>query len=112
MKKDLIQYPDFAKLDIRVGEVKECKPVEKSKKLLELTVDFGEDYGVTSILSGIAEYYKPEDISGKKFAFIANLEPRPMMGKVSNGMIMAADHEGKAVVIPLDPALPNGTIVR
>lgn len=112
MKKPTITYDDFAKLDIRIGEVKEVKPVEKSEKLLELTVDFGEDYGQVTILSGIAKFYTPEELTGKKFPFIANLEPRKMMGKESNGMIMAADVAEKALLIPVDESAPNGSVLR
>ncbi len=112
MKKELIQYPDFLKLDIRVGEVKSAEALEKSKKLILLIVDFGEDYGTVEILSGIAEFYTPELLIGNKYMFLANLDPKPMMGKVSNGMILAADYEEKAVLLPLDKSIPNGTIIR
>ncbi|NTU74161.1 hypothetical protein HGB07_08550 [Candidatus Roizmanbacteria bacterium] len=112
MKKSLITYDDFDKLDIRIGEIKEAAPVEKSTKLLSLMVDFGEDYGVVEILSGIAQYYTPDELVGKKIPFIANLEPRKMMGKFSNGMIMCADTEEKPTLFDIVSGVPNGTIVR
>jgi methionyl-tRNA synthetase len=112
MKKDLIQYPDFQKLDIRIGEVKSAEHLEGSNKLLKLMVDLGPDYGEVQILSGIAKEYEPETLIGKKYPFIANLEPKPMMGTTSNGMICAADVEGKAVLIPVDSSIPNGTLIR
>ncbi len=112
MKKDLIQFADFLKLDFRVGEIKSAEPVEKSKKLLQLQVDLGEDYGVVEILSGIAEYYSPDELIGNKYIFLANLEPKQMMGKTSNGMIFAADHNDKAVLILVDKEVPNGTVLR
>ncbi len=116
MKKPNITYEDFQKLDLRIGEVKDAVNIPKSKKLMRLTVDFGEEYGVVTILTGMAEFYNPDVFTGKKFAFIANLEPRSMMGEVSHGMILAADetHEdtNKPVLIPIDFTVPNGTIVR
>ena len=112
MKKDIIEYADFQKLDIRVGEIKTCEPVKKSKKLFKLLVDFGADYGEVQILSGIAEYYQPEDLIGHKYIFLVNLKPREMMGTSSNGMIFAADQDEKAVLLPISNDIPNGTIIR
>lgn len=112
MKKDTIQYDDFQKLDFRVGEVKTAEPVEKSNKLLALLVDLGPDYGEVEILSGIAKWYTPEDLIGNKYVFLANLEPRAMMGKTSNGMIFAADSGEKAVLIQMNSNLENGTSLR
>ena len=111
MKKDIIQYSDFQKLDLRIGEVKSAVPVEKSTKLLALMVDFGEDYGEVEILSGIAQWYTPEDLVGNKFVFLANLEPRAMMGKTSNGMIIAADAE-KPVLMKIENDIANGAAIR
>jgi methionyl-tRNA synthetase len=90
--KPIIQYDDFAKLDLRVGEVIACVPKEGSEKLLRLTVNFGKE-GNKNILSGIAQWYKPEDLLGKQFIFVFNLAPRRMMGEDSEGMILAADGE-------------------
>ncbi|MEO6508552.1 MAG: tRNA-binding protein [Patescibacteria group bacterium] len=112
MKKDLIQYSDFQKLDIRVGEIKSAQPVEKSTKLLHLMVDFGSDYGEVEILSGIAQWYQPDDLVGNKYLFLANLEPKAMMGKLSNGMIFGADVDEKAILILVSTDLPNGTSIR
>lgn len=112
MKKDTVVYEDFNKVDIRVGEVLEAKAVEKSQKLIQLSVDLGEDYGTVSILTGLLEYYKPEEFVGKKYCFIANLEPRKMMGLQSQGMLMVVDYEQKPLLIELDKNSVNGTIVR
>ena len=90
--KPIIQYDDFAKLDLRVGEVLNCVAKEGSEKLLRLTVDFGKE-GTRNILSGIAQWYKPEELIGKQFIFVLNLAPRRMMGEDSEGMILAADGE-------------------
>lgn len=112
MKKSLIAYPDFQKLDLRVGEILSAIPVEKSRNLLELTVELGEDYGKLNILSGIAKQYSAETLVGKKLLFVANLEPKSMMGKISQGMILVTEDNGIPVVIEVDKNFPNGTIVR
>lgn len=112
MKKALIQYSDFQKLDIRVGEIKSAQHLEKSKKLLQLLVDLGEDYGEVEILSGIAEFYSPEDLIGNKYFFVANLEPKQIMGTLSNGMILAVDNNEKALLISSNKETTNGTVVR
>ena len=105
--KPIITYDDFAKIDLRVGTVIQCVEKEGSEKLLRLTVDFGEE-GTRNILSGIKQWYKPEDLKGKQFVFVFNLAPRKMMGEESQGMILAAD--GKKP-LPLKPRAKakNGT---
>ncbi len=108
MKKDYINYEQFDKLDLRVGEVKTAVNLEKSKKLLLLTVDFGTDYGIVEILAGIALSYTPEQLIGNKYIFIANLEPRPMMGKVSNGMMLAGGEE-IIYLTQVSSSIPSGT---
>lgn len=112
MKKDTITINDFIKIDMRVGEVKQATAVEGSKKLIELTVDLGEDYGTVTVLTGLLQFYSPEEFVGKKLGIIANLEPRPMVGKISQGMIMAIDTEEKPVPLFLDDSYKNGAIIR
>lgn len=112
MKKDHAEFSDFMKLDIRVGLVEKAVPLANSEKLLELTVNFGEDYGVTTILAGLQPFFKPEEFEGKKFLFVANLKPRPMAGSVSNGMILAADGEETPVLIPVPDELKPGSFLR
>lgn len=107
MKKELINYDDFDKLDLRVGEIKNAENLEKSKKLLLLTVDLGEDYGIVEILAGIALSYTPEQLVGNKYIFVANLAPRPMMGKVSNGMMLAGGEETTHLT-QVSADIPNG----
>ncbi len=108
----MIAFPDFDKLDLRVGEVKEAILLEGSKKLITLQVDLGEDYGTVEILSGLAEFYTPEDLIGNKYIVLVNLEPKKMMGKDSNGMILVADDPEKFALVPLDKNLKNGTVIR
>ena len=101
-----IEFEKFLKLDIRVGKVLECENVPKSNKLLRFTLEVGSE--TRQILSGIAKYYKPEDLIGKNLLFIANLPPRKMMGYDSCGMILSAEHDGKLVVTTVDGDIQSG----
>lgn len=87
--KENVSFEDFEKLDIRVGHIKDCQKVKKSKKLLQFTIDDGTGTDRT-ILSGIAAYYEPEQLIGKDVLFVANFAPRKMMGIESQGMILSA----------------------
>ena len=87
--KPTVSFEDFEKLDIRVGLVKACEKIKKSKKLLKFTLDDGSGKDRT-ILSGIAQWYEPEQLVGKRVLFIANFEPRKMLGEESHGMILSA----------------------
>ena len=108
--KEQIQYDDFAKLDLRVGTIVTAEKVQKADKLLKLQVDLG--FETRTIVSGIAEHFKPEEITGKQVVVVANLAPRKMRGIESNGMIlMAEDKTGKLhFVNPID-AIDNGSSV-
>jgi methionyl-tRNA synthetase len=109
--KDVIQYDDFAKMDIRTGTVLTAEKVEKSKKLLKLQVDLG--FETRTILSGIAEHFSPEQVVGKQVVVLANLAPRLMMGTESQGMIlMAEDAEGKLSFVGPSDGWPNGMGVK
>ena len=107
-----IEFNDFMKVELRVAEVKDCEPIKKAKKLLKLTLDDGT--GTDRIVaSGIAKWYKPEDLIGKKIIVVANLKPAVLCGVESNGMILAADvTEEDAKVIFVDKDMPNGARIR
>jgi methionyl-tRNA synthetase len=108
--KPEIVFDDFAKLDIRIGTVTAAEKMEKSNKLLKLTVDSGLD--IRTILSGIAMQYAPENLVGKQVTFIANLAPRKMMGIESEGMIlMAEDNDGKLRLLQPDEVVRPGSTV-
>ena len=93
-----IPFDDFMKLDVRVGKILECTKVPKADKLLQFKIDDG--MGGRTIVSGIAKYYKPEDLVGKEVCFVANFEPRKLKGVESQGMILSAqDADGRLVVI-------------
>lgn len=108
--KPRISFDDFSKLDLRIGKILLCEKKEGSEKLLRLIVDFGEE-GQKKIFSGIAKWYLPEDLLGKSFLFIINLEARKMMDEYSEGMLLAADSEKPLPLIPLEEVTP-GTILR
>ena len=109
--KPNVDFSEWEKLDIRVGHVKDCRPVKKSNKLLQFTIDDGSGTDRT-ILSGIAKYYKPEELIGKDVLFIANLAPRKMMGIESCGMILSAlDFDGSLAVTSLLRGVKPGSQV-
>ena len=107
----IITIDDFMKVELRVGKVLAAEAIPKSKKLLKLTVQDGPESERT-ILAGIAESYTPDAIVGRTIAFVANLAPRPMMGLVSHGMVLAADTDGKAQLISFETPPAPGTRVR
>ena len=109
-----ITIDDFAKIQLKIGQIVTAERVEGATKLLKLTVDIGEETP-RQILAGIAESYLPESLPGKKIVVVANLAPRKMRGLESQGMLMAAtDAEGHAILLhPADPdAVPPGAQVR
>ena len=115
-QKDQIQIEDLQKIDIRVGTVTFAEKVEGSSKLIKLTVDFGE-LGIRTILTGMQEYYAPQDFVGLQTTFIVNLAPRKMMGLESQGMIFAVDNSvkgsaGKPIfLIPKESAINGDTVI-
>ena len=102
-----IGIDDFAKVELRVGEIKACEPIKKSKKLLKLTVFDGEKD--RTVASGISPYYKPDELVGKKIVLVANLKPAKLCGVESNGMILAASTGDVVKVIFLDNEIPAGS---
>lgn len=109
--KDLINFDDFSKMDLRVGTIMAAEKMPKANKLLILSVDVGVDR--RTVVSGIAEHYQPEDIVGQKVCVLLNLEPRKIRGTLSHGMIlMAEDDEGKLSFLAPDAAIPSGANVR
>ena len=106
-----IKFDDFDKLEIRVAEVKEVSKVEGSDKLLQFRLDAG-DAENRQILSGIAKYYPNEqELVGKKVQIVANLKPRKMMGRISQGMILSAEHGNQLTLLSVDPSVPNGSLI-
>ena len=109
--KDFVDFETFSKSDFRAVKVKSCEAVKKSKKLLKFVLDDGTGTD-RIILSGIHEYYEPEELVGKTCVAIVNLPPRPMMGIDSCGMLISAVHHEEGVeklhLLMLDPHIPAG----
>ena len=93
--KPTIQYDDFAKLDLRIAKVAKAEPVDGADRLLRLQLDIGA--AQRTVLAGIAEAYKPEDLTGKTVVYFANLKPRKMRFGLSEGMILASGSGGKDI---------------
>lgn len=107
-----IGIEDFMKVELRVAEVTACEPVKRAKKLLKLTLNDGTDTPRT-VASGIAKWYSPDDLIGKKLVLVANLKPAVLCGVESQGMILAADCSADDVkVVFVDPSMPNGARIR
>jgi methionyl-tRNA synthetase len=96
-----IQYDDFAKLDLRVATVLECKPHPNADKLLVLQIDLGTEK--RQICAGLRQFYQPEQLVGKQIVVVANLAPRTMRGEVSQGMLLAASNAEHTKVIVVSP---------
>ncbi|MGI6578313.1 MAG: methionine--tRNA ligase [Eubacteriales bacterium] len=107
---EIISIDDFAKVELRVALVTDCEKVEKAKKLLKLQLDLG--YEKRQIVSGIAEWYSPEDLIGKKVIVVANLKPAKLRGVESQGMLLAADVGDEAVVVFAPDKAEPGSKVR
>ena len=109
--KEEITIDDFDKIDMRVVKVLDCQPIKGAKKLLKLKVDLGEEE--RQVVSGIAQYYKPEDLIGKNVVLVANLKPVKLRGELSQGMILAAATEDDSKLFVVNPGeLPSGSEVR
>jgi len=106
-----VSFDDFTKVDIRTATVLEAEKVPKTTKLLKLKIDTGID--IRTIVSGIAEYFEPEDMIGKQISIVANLEPRTIKGIESKGMIlMAEDTDGRLVLVSPSEKVNNGSLIK
>lgn len=105
-----IAFDDFSKVELRVAEITDCEPIKRAKKLLKLQVNDGD--GSRQIVSGIAPWYKPEDLIGKKVVIVANLKPAKLCGEMSNGMLLAGDVGDDDVQVLFVDGMPAGTKIR
>jgi methionyl-tRNA synthetase len=110
---NFIEIDDFAKVDLRVGQVLSAERIPKADKLLLLKVDLGEAEP-RQILAGIAQYYEPEKLIGRKVVIVANLKPRKLRGLESQGMVVAASYgeEGRPVIATFTEDVPNGARLK
>jgi methionyl-tRNA synthetase len=105
-----ISIDQFMEVDLRVAEVRAAEKVEKSKKLMKMTIFTGDEE--RTIVAGIAAKYSPEELVGRKIVIVANLQPAKLMGIESNGMVLAASIEGEPSLLSVDPGVPAGTKVK
>jgi methionyl-tRNA synthetase len=99
-----INYDDFSKLDLRVATIVEARPHSNADKLLVLQIDVGGEH--RQICAGIRAYYPPEELVGKQIIVVANLEPRPLRGEISQGMLLAATDSATGNIVLLGPNQP------
>ena len=109
VEEEFVTIDEFSKLKFRVGEVLEAEKVPKSEKLLKLTVDLGDEK--RTIVSGIAQYYKPQELIGKKIVVFTNLKPRKIFGIESKGMVLAAKDDKGLRLLTVDGEISNGAYV-
>ncbi len=107
---DKIAYEDFQKVQLKIATVKKAVPVEKSRNLMKIIVDLGEEE--RQIVAGIKQYYDVEDLVGKQIVVVANLEPAKLMGIKSDGMLLAADLDGEPIILHPDKKVPAGTKIK
>jgi len=111
----MINYNEFTKLDIRVGLIKSCEIIPKSKHLYQLQVDCGEP-NLRQIITGISKFYSSEELVNKKIVVLTNLEPKNIMGLESQGMLLAADFNGEPFLLKIDErdgkSIPIGSVVK
>jgi len=105
-----INFEEFQKINLRVARIISTEEVKKSKKLLKLEIDIGDEK--RQIIAGIANFYQPEDLIGREIVVLVNLEPRTLMGIESQGMLLAASDEGRPVLLRPDEDVPPGTKIR
>jgi len=106
----MISFDDFQKLDIKIGTILEAEKVEGADKLLKLKVDLGDEQRI--LVAGIAETYNAEKIIGKQIPILINLEPKKLRGIESQGMILAVETDGKAVLLHPEKKVANGSKIR
>ena len=106
----MISYDDFKKLDIRIGKVLAAEKIQGSKKLIKLEVDLGKEK--RQLVVGMAEFFSPEYFLNKELVVLANLESRKLMGIESQGMVLAADVNGKPILLLPENEVPPGSIVK
>jgi methionine--tRNA ligase beta chain len=106
----MITFNDFKKMEMKVGTVKKVIEMPNSKKLIKMQVDIGGT--LKQVIAGIKGYYKPEELEGKQFVFLTNLEPAKLMGELSEIMILAAVKGDKVVLVKPEKEIDNGAMIE
>src|SRR3989344_1493311 len=106
----MISYEDFKKLDIRIAKIMVAEKIEGSDKLMRLEIALGDEQ--RQIVAGIAKQYFADELIGREIVIVANLEPRTLKGLESQGMLLAADNEGRPILLGPDAEVPAGSIVK
>jgi methionyl-tRNA synthetase len=107
---DRISIEDFARVQMRVGQITEAEKIEGSRKLVKLRVDLGTE--VRQVVAGIGDAYDPASLLNRKVVVVANLKPAKLMGVESNGMVVAASVDGRPVLATFTEDVPNGTLLK
>ena len=107
-----IDYEHFSKLSMMVGTIQSAEDIPKADKLYKLMVNMGPTIGIRQIVAGIKPSYEKEALINKQIIVLVNLEPRKLRGFESQGMLLAASNEGKAVLLQPESKVPNGTIIK
>jgi methionyl-tRNA synthetase len=107
-EKDLVSIEEFSRMDLRVGKILSAEPVKGSKKLLKLTVDIGDER--RTVVAGMAEFYRPEEMTGLSVIMVTNMKPAKIFGVESQGMVLAAGEEA-SILVP-QKEVPPGTKIR
>jgi methionyl-tRNA synthetase len=110
VEESKISIDDFAKVQLRVGQIVEAEKIEGSRKLMRLRVDIGAE--VRQVVAGIAEAYDAASLLNRKIVLVANLKPAKLMGVESNGMVVAASVDGRPILATFVEDVPNGTLLR
>jgi methionine--tRNA ligase beta chain len=108
---DKVSFAEFKKIDLRIGKILSVEDIEGLDKLYKLTVDVGEEEPRT-VIAGVKEFIKPQDLEGKSIAFVANLEPKEVRGVLSEGMLLAAEVDGKPILITPEEEAEPGTPIH
>ena len=103
----MINFEEFKKIDLRIGKIIGAEKIEKSEKLLRLEVDLGEEK--RRLVAGLGKFYGAEELIGREIVVVANLEPKVIFGLESQGMLLAANDEGRPIILSPDKEVPPGT---
>ena len=109
--KEEIDYEDFSKLDIRIAQIKKVEDIDGADKLYKLILDVGNEIGERTICAGIKEFYSIEELEGKLIVVIVNLAPRKLKGIESQGMLLAADEDGKPTLLSPEKDVKIGSVI-